>query len=172
MHNYILWIIFSMVFSLQFSILTSCSKGDSEEWDDDNGENTQEQVAEAPSNVAGKTFKVNRQSFEVHFMSNNKCTITDPIASSVGDIVVGTPTYQYNKVSKTKATLNVSFTSKMYIGSDYSMTTCNYTYNLDFSSNNAGYTDFSYKWVIKMTVFGKLETTTKNGSSGNSFTLK
>lgn len=114
-----------IILFLVIIFITGCSKNapssNEEEWDENNQE---ESIAEAPISIAKRTFTVNRQSFKVYFTNGSQCKITDDVSFVAGSSIIGTPTYQYKKESATKATLKVNYTTKMYVGSDYSTTTC------------------------------------------------
>lgn len=154
-------------------ILAGCSKSDPlSDDEEDSGEDGGTSTSYAPKDVKGQVFKVSGHFFVVTFKSNESCTVSESPSGSITSAIIGTPSCTYKRLSDNRASLQLTYQSKMTISSSaYSISNCSYDFTLDFTQKGSGNVQGPYHYSIKAYTMGKTSTTEQNGNVNRTFTL-
>lgn len=128
--------------TLMFIFSYSCNLSQN---DIDNETDDEEDVVEvdySPSNLFGKTVKIDTESRYYNFLSNGNCQISKPNIVNL----FGTPTYSYSRINATTAKFHIQYVDKRTETSSYRNSVNTYTYyktttldyTLHFTSNSEG----------------------------------
>lgn len=124
-------------------ILASCNSSYFIEPENENSESNQNEEVEddfTPNSVAGKTIKIDSETFFFGFTSSGSCAAS----CSTLENVSGTPQYSYSRTNGTQANFWAKYIDKRTNISEYTKTTTTYyrtserDYTLTFSNESCG----------------------------------
>jgi len=149
----------------------SCTKNADKTEDPVNKGDTNNTSDNAPLKIVGKAIVLYNSKMQYtlqasEFTSTNTCKVV-----MIGGVykLTGTKSYAYSKSTAMNANLEVKYSDKLQIGSDYTNTNSTYTADLSFTSASGGSYTGTEKAVCNSSVAG-LNGTTSRTISGT-FTL-